>query len=115
MPIYEYECVSCSAVFEDLIRHSDPDPDCPECGEVEVRRLISNTSFQLKGSGWYVTDYKKPESSKGKGSETSQSEGSKTGDGSDSKHSDSEPSVSKASTKTSKAGDSSAGNTASAA
>ena len=56
MPIYEYECGKCG-VFEHSQRIVDPAlTKCPTCRR-KVRRLISNTSFQLKGSGWYVTDY----------------------------------------------------------
>src|SRR5215470_7061056 len=56
MPIYEYRCEKCG-VFEQTQRISDPALErCPTCRR-KVRRLISNTSFQLKGSGWYVTDY----------------------------------------------------------
>ncbi|MFU8802486.1 MAG: FmdB family zinc ribbon protein [Bradymonadaceae bacterium] len=60
MPIYEYSCGSCEHVFEEIQRFSDPDPEaCPECGKGPVRRLISNTSFHLKGGGWYDTNYEK--------------------------------------------------------
>lgn len=56
MPIYEYRCENCGD-FEETQRISDPPLQrCPKCRR-KVRRLISNTSFQLKGSGWYVTDY----------------------------------------------------------
>jgi len=56
MPIYEYECGKCG-VFETSQRISDTAlTKCPTCRR-KVRRLISSTSFQLKGSGWYVTDY----------------------------------------------------------
>jgi putative FmdB family regulatory protein len=56
MPIYEYECGKCG-VFEHSQRITEPAlAKCPSCKR-KVRRLISNTSFQLKGSGWYVTDY----------------------------------------------------------
>jgi len=56
MPIYEYRCEKCGD-FEQMQRITDPPIDrCPTCKR-KVRRLISNTSFQLKGSGWYVTDY----------------------------------------------------------
>lgn len=58
MPIYEYECRECGHEFEELMRYSDPDPACPACGQDEVQKLISHTSFQLKGAGWYATDYK---------------------------------------------------------
>lgn len=61
MPIYEYRCEECEDQFEELLLGSEPDPDtCPKCGAEAVRRVISSTSFQLKGGGWYVTDYKSP-------------------------------------------------------
>lgn len=56
MPIYEYECQKCGT-FEASQRITDkPLAKCPTC-KSKVKRLISNTSFQLKGSGWYVTDF----------------------------------------------------------
>jgi putative FmdB family regulatory protein len=56
MPIYEYSCPKCGE-FEVTQRITeDPLKKCPTC-KTKVRKLISNTSFQLKGSGWYVTDY----------------------------------------------------------
>jgi putative FmdB family regulatory protein len=58
MPIYEYRCESCDHEFERFQQRNDDDPEaCPDCGEGGVKRLISDTSFQLKGSGWYETDY----------------------------------------------------------
>jgi len=58
MPIYEYRCKSCDHEFEEFIRSGDSEPEaCPECETPSVTRLISNTSFKLKGSGWYETDY----------------------------------------------------------
>jgi putative FmdB family regulatory protein len=57
MPIYEYHCNKCDDIFEELIRMSDPNPPCPKCGEKNVEKLISRSSFHLKGGGWYVTDY----------------------------------------------------------
>ena len=57
MPIYEYQCHSCSHVTEALQKFSDPPLGvCPKCGGV-VSKLMSMNSFHLKGSGWYVTDY----------------------------------------------------------
>jgi len=57
MPIYEYKCEDCSGEFEIEQKISDkPLKKCPKCGG-KVKRLISNTSFVLKGSGWYLTDY----------------------------------------------------------
>jgi putative FmdB family regulatory protein len=57
MPIYEYQCENCSRRFEVMQRMTEPLLDtCEKCGG-QVRRLISQTSFVLKGGGWYVTDY----------------------------------------------------------
>jgi putative FmdB family regulatory protein len=56
MPIYEYRCEHCGD-FEEMQRITDPPlARCPKCRR-KVKRLISHTSFQLKGTGWYVTDY----------------------------------------------------------
>src|SRR5262245_20766878 len=56
MPIYEYSCPKCGQ-FEITQRITDdPLKKCPTC-KSKVRKLISSTSFQLKGSGWYATDY----------------------------------------------------------
>jgi len=56
MPTYEYQCEKCGE-FEVSQRITEPPlKKCPTCKR-KVRKLISNTSFQLKGSGWYVTDY----------------------------------------------------------
>ncbi len=64
MPIYEYRCEKCQHQFDLLQKITDePVKECPECGG-PVSKLISSTSFILKGSGWYVTDYGK---GKGKG------------------------------------------------
>ena len=65
MPIYEYRCEQCGD-FEEMQRITDPPLErCPTCRR-KVRRLISNTSFQLKGSGWYVTDYARGGTGNGK-------------------------------------------------
>lgn len=64
MPIYEYRCEKCGD-FEVTQRITeDPLKKCPTCRR-KVRKLISNTSFQLKGSGWYITDYARKGSSGG--------------------------------------------------
>lgn len=56
MPIYEYECQKCGS-FEVTQKITDKALGrCPTC-KGKVKKLISNTSFQLKGTGWYVTDY----------------------------------------------------------
>ena len=59
MPIYEYQCESCGKVIEELQKFSDPPlRKCPHCAG-KLNKLISRSGFQLKGDGWYVTDYKK--------------------------------------------------------
>ena len=59
MPIYEYHCEKCGHEFEVLQKHFDVDEmPCESCG-AKAKRMISNTTFVLKGTGWYVTDYKK--------------------------------------------------------
>ncbi|MDE0355775.1 MAG: zinc ribbon domain-containing protein [Deltaproteobacteria bacterium] len=64
MPIYEYQCSKCG-VFEVTQRITeDPLKRCPTCPR-KVQKLISNTSFQLKGTGWYITDYGRGKGSNG--------------------------------------------------
>lgn len=59
MPIYEYRCKRCHKVFEVLQKISEePLTTCIDCG-AKVEKLVSSSSFQFKGNGWYVTDYKK--------------------------------------------------------
>jgi putative FmdB family regulatory protein len=54
MPIYEYECQACGHAFEEWQKMSDkPIKVCPKCKARKVEKLISHTSFQLKGGGWY--------------------------------------------------------------
>jgi putative FmdB family regulatory protein len=58
LPIYEYKCTKCGRILEVMQKITDkPLEKCPSCKGL-LRRLISLTSFQLKGSGWYATDYK---------------------------------------------------------
>ena len=59
MPIYEYRCSACGHQKEYLQRISDaPLTDCPECGKGALVKLVSAAGFQLKGTGWYATDFK---------------------------------------------------------
>lgn len=63
MPIYEYQCSRCGHQLEIMQKMSDPLlKECPACHEPALNKLVSAAGFQLKGSGWYVTDY----SAKGK-------------------------------------------------
>lgn len=71
MPIYEYRCAKCGD-FDVMQKITEkPLRKCPTC-KGKVSKLLSNTAFQLKGTGWYVTDY----AGKGKGGGESKSEGS---------------------------------------
>ena len=57
VPIYEYQCCKCGEVFEAFQKITDlPLTECKFC-QGKVEKLISHTSFQLKGSGWYLSDY----------------------------------------------------------
>lgn len=59
MPIYEYRCPSCGFQKEHLQKMSDqPLSSCPACGSTGYAKLLSAAGFQLKGSGWYATDFK---------------------------------------------------------
>ena len=59
MPIYEYKCGACGFQKEFLQRLSDaPLKDCPECGKAALSKMVTAAGFQLKGSGWYATDFK---------------------------------------------------------
>jgi putative FmdB family regulatory protein len=59
MPIYAYRCESCGFAKDVLQKVSDPVlTDCPECGKSTFAKQITAAGFQLKGSGWYATDFK---------------------------------------------------------
>ena len=59
MPIYEYRCLECAFQDEFLQKVSEPQLTvCPSCGKETFRKLVSAAGFQLKGSGWYATDFK---------------------------------------------------------
>ncbi|MES2615786.1 MAG: FmdB family zinc ribbon protein [Bdellovibrionota bacterium] len=58
MPIYEFKCQACSHIDEVLMKISDPAPEkCSICSG-SVQKIMSRSSFSLKGTGWYATDYK---------------------------------------------------------
>jgi putative FmdB family regulatory protein len=80
MPIYEYRCSACGFEKDALQKMSDPPlVECPRCGKPALVKLVSAAGFQLKGSGWYATDFKssgtKPAAEK---SETAKSDGGAT-------------------------------------
>lgn len=60
MPIYEYVCEKCGHHLEAMQKMDDkPLVKCPQCGKKSLEKIFSQTSFQLKGGGWYLSDYGK--------------------------------------------------------
>jgi putative FmdB family regulatory protein len=105
MPIYEYRCANCGFQHEYLQKLSDaPLKDCPECGQPTFCKLVTAAGFQLKGSGWYATDFKngsqaKPESNNKPAAESeSKEKPAESGSAPESKTSESKTSESKAKT-----------------
>ena len=93
MPIYEYRCSACGHELEALQKLRDaPLTVCPSCGKPELRKQVSAAGFQLKGSGWYVTDFRNSgakasakdksgtDAAKGNGGGDTASDGTKSGD-----------------------------------
>ena len=88
MPIYEYECTNCGRVEEAIQKFSDrPLTRCKHCSG-NLNKLVSQSSFHLKGSGWYVTDYagkSRPSSSTSKASSQSDSSSNSSNSGNNTK------------------------------
>jgi len=92
MPIYEYQCSKCNRVTEKLQGFSDPPlKTCPHC-RGRVRKLVSNSSFVLKGGGWYRDGYS---STGGNGSGASGDNGKTAGGGNEKKAADGAKSTAK--------------------
>lgn len=122
MPTYEYACKGCGFEFEREQRITDkPVKKCPECGALKARRLISRTSFVLKGGGWYNDLYASPKAkAEGKsqeGGEAAASEKSEkaSGDAKSESTGASEKSGEKTDGKSGKSGDKGSGKKASKA
>ena len=85
MPIYEYECSECGRIDEVLQKFSDKPLDrCKHCSG-KLHKLISHSSFHLKGTGWYITDYANKSQSSAKPSHAVKSEAKKSSDNSSKK------------------------------
>jgi putative FmdB family regulatory protein len=89
MPIYEYECGACGENHEFIQKFSEgPKRKCPSCGALKLKKQISAAAFHLKGTGWYVTDFR--DGGKGKKEGESKDAESKDSGASESKSSDTE-------------------------
>ena len=74
MPIYAYKCSACGHQQDVLQKLSDaPLTDCPQCGQAAFSKQLTAAGFQLKGSGWYVTDFRNNSGGKSGGSAASSS------------------------------------------
>lgn len=67
MPLYRYECLNCMTSFEKIVSLKDRyensvEIECPKCGSIENKILISRSNFSLKGSGWYKDGYQSEKS-----------------------------------------------------
>ena len=86
MPIYEYECSKCGRIDEVLQKFSDKPLDrCKHCSG-KLHKLISHSSFHLKGTGWYITDYANKSQSSAKPSPAVKREAKKSSDNSSKKN-----------------------------
>ncbi len=66
MPIYAYRCAACGHTKDVLRKISDPPlAECPACGAPRFEKQVTSAGFQLKGSGWYVTDFRNPPAAPG--------------------------------------------------
>lgn len=75
MPIYEYRCAACGQQGEHLQKISEPPlTKCPKCGKKKYQKQLTAAGFQLKGSGWYVTDFRDKSSTSKADSATSKAE-----------------------------------------
>ena len=94
MPLYEYECEACGKRFEKIMKFSDPPLEvCQHCGKGPIKKLFSSPAIQFKGSGFYITDYKKS----GGGGDSGKSSSSSDSSSSESKSSESKSTDSKSS------------------
>lgn len=101
MPIYEYQCSNCHHAFDLIQKMSDePVKLCPACSKDTAVRLVSAAGFQLKGTGWYETDFKtKNQSEKSASSKTKTVQTSAPADSGSSEKKSTEPTASSNTTK----------------
>ncbi len=79
MPIYEYRCSECGFQKEFLRKLSDPPQTvCPQCGKATFSKMLTAAGFQLKGSGWYATDFRNKGAAPAAGTTTGPKDDSKS-------------------------------------
>jgi putative FmdB family regulatory protein len=79
MPLYEYQCANCGKTCEILQKiQEQPETTCPHCQQPQLQRQVSAPRFQLKGSGWYVTDFKNKDKPAAKTETTASTEADST-------------------------------------
>lgn len=89
MPIYAYRCTACGQAKDILRKMSDPVlSECPFCGEPTFVKQVTAAGFQLKGSGWYVTDFRGDNKAPKAGDAAAGAEGGKSGEADDGKNAD---------------------------
>jgi len=82
MPIYAYRCAACGHTKDVLRKLSDPPlAECPACGEPRFEKQVTAAGFQLKGSGWYVTDFRNPPAAPAPTTVAAKTEADKPADG----------------------------------
>ncbi|WP_353234382.1 FmdB family zinc ribbon protein [Diaphorobacter ruginosibacter] len=82
MPIYAYKCSACGFAKDVLQKFSDaPLSQCPECAAQAFSKQLTAPGFQLKGTGWYATDFKNGGSASGKGGKAADSSSAAQGEG----------------------------------
>lgn len=111
MPIYEYACAACGHKLEAIQKFSDSElKDCPVCGKSALKKLVSAAGFQLKGSGWYATDFKGGDKKNSSTKKESDGSGSSSDSNSNSDNSKKEPASATTNTKKDTKGSSGGGN-----
>ena len=92
MPIYAYRCDSCGVEKDVLQKLSDaPLTECPECGAIAFNKRLSAPAFQLKGSGWYATDFRDGAKKDKAGADTATGDGAAAAPAAESKQADAAP------------------------
>lgn len=77
MPIYEFQCVECNEIFEELVHVGQKTHKCPDCGG-KGKKIISSVGIIFKGSGWYCTDHRSKSAVNGNGTKKTEKKDAET-------------------------------------